>query len=142
MMRSPERSAPLPGRRRAQDAVGRLRQQFGAAPLPLKILLIVAVCVVAAPFISLILVGALFYAPYAVWAGQRGVLASLAVAVWGIVAVLALGHGQDNAAWYALWVLPLAAVAAAHAGTLGRWFIPCRTVAWTLLWALPVGIVM
>jgi len=39
----------------------------------------------------------------------------------------------------ALLVLPFLVVAAAHAGSLGRWFVPCRTVAWTLLWALPVG---
>src|SRR5215470_14099225 len=35
-------------------------------------------------------------------------------------------------------VLPFAVVAGAHAGSLGRWLIPCRTVAWALLWAVPV----
>jgi hypothetical protein len=37
--------------------------------------------------------------------------------------------------------LPVVVVAAAHLGVLGRWPVPCRTVAWVLLWSLPVGIV-
>jgi SpoVK/Ycf46/Vps4 family AAA+-type ATPase len=125
----------------ARDAVGRVRGTFAAAPPPVKALLIVALCVLAIPLATVALFGALLYAPYAVWAGQRGIVASLAVALWGIALVSGLAHGPD-APRYALWALPLVAAAAAQPGTLGRWFVPCRTVAWTLLWALPAGIVM
>jgi len=138
-MRPQQPAAPAPGRRTAQDAVNRLRRSFDAAPLPVKILLIAALCVLAIPLAGLMLFAALVYAPYAVWSGQRGVAASLAVAVWGIALVSGLAHGPD-APRYALLVLPLAVVAVAQLGSLGRWFVPCRTVAWTLGWALPVGI--
>jgi SpoVK/Ycf46/Vps4 family AAA+-type ATPase len=47
------------------------------------------------------------------------------------------GHQQQSAGALAA-VLPFAVVAGAHAGSLGRWLIPCRTVAWALLWAVPV----
>jgi hypothetical protein len=123
-----------------QDGLSRLRQFFAAAPLPLKILLIVALCILASPFAAIAMLAALIYAPYALWTGSRGVLAALSVAVWGIAVVSASAHGRDGPL-SALLLLPLAVAGAAHVGTLGRWFVPCRTVAWTLGWALPVGIV-
>src|SRR6266571_5176356 len=118
-MRPSEGSPSLPGWRAAQDGI----------------VLILFFPVV----LSVVLVAALAYAPYAVFAGRSGVAASLSVAVWGVTLVTGLSGGQQP--WLvALLVLPFAAVAAAHAGSLGRWFVPCRTVAWTLLWALPIGI--
>src|SRR5262249_4649668 len=36
--------------------------------------------------------------------------------------------------------LPVIAALAAHAGALGRWYVPCRTVAWVLLPALLPGV--
>jgi SpoVK/Ycf46/Vps4 family AAA+-type ATPase len=117
---------------------------LAAAPLPLKILLIVALCVVAPPAAGVALlvglVAGLVYAPYALWTSSRGVAASLSVALWGIAVTAALAHGRDGPR-YALLLLPLAVAGAAHAGALGRWLVPCRTVAWTLGWALPVGII-
>ena len=116
---------------------------LSAAPLPVKIVLI-AVLVVAFPFaiptaFSILLVGALIYAPIALASGRRSVAASLSVAAWGIALVTAWSARQGT--WMlALLVLPLLVAAAAHAGSLGRWFVPCRTVAWALLWALPVGL--
>src|ERR1035441_8765974 len=139
-MRSRETSASLPRRRTVQDALSRLRRSYAAAPLPVKVLAIAAGCVLAPVLVTLMLVAALFYAPYAVWAGHRAVVASLSVALWGITLVSAEAHGPDLPR-YALWLLPLAAVAASSAGSLKRWFVPCRTVAWTLAWALPVGII-
>ncbi len=116
---------------------------LSAAPLPVKIVLI-AVLVVAFPVaiptaFSILLVGALIYAPIALASGRRSVAASLSVAAWGIALVTAWSARQGT--WMlALLVLPLLVAAAAHAGSLGRWFVPCRTVAWALLWALPVGL--
>ena len=47
-------------------------------------------------------------------------------------------HQQQSGAALLALALPFAVVAAAHAGSLGRWLVPCRTVAWALLWAVPV----
>ncbi|HTT50443.1 MAG TPA: AAA family ATPase [Streptosporangiaceae bacterium] len=91
--------------------------------------------------IPVALLAGLVYAPFAVSAAHRSVPASLAVAVWGLVLVSGLSGGHQP--WLAaLLVLPFVVVAAAHQGTLGGWFVPCRTVAWTLGWALPVGILV
>src|SRR5580692_7078870 len=126
-MRPTERSPFLPGWRTAQDGLVRIRRTFSSAPLAVKILLVAALVVffpVAIPIAcSLLIVGALIYAPVAIASRRRSVVASLSVATWGVV------------------LLPFVMVAAAHAPPLARWFVPCRTVAWTLLWALPVGLV-
>jgi len=138
--RSAERSPSLPGRRAAQDGLSRLRQTFVAAPLPLKILLIVALCILAPPLAAVGLFAGLIYAPYALWTSTRGAVASVSVALWGIALTAALAHGNDGPR-YLLLLLPLAVAGAAHIGPLGRWLVPCRTVAWALVWALPVGII-
>jgi SpoVK/Ycf46/Vps4 family AAA+-type ATPase len=135
-MRSAERQPALPGQQAARGALDRIRRFAVAAPLPVQILLIVA-AVVLAPFL---LLGALMYAPYALWAGDRSVLGSAAVALWGVAIVAAQAHGQDGPRYLLLLVPPVVAVAA-HAGAIGRGFAPCRTVALCLSWALPVGII-
>src|ERR1022692_3802602 len=132
-MRPPEGSPFLPGWRTAQDGLARIRQKFATATLPVKVLMVAAFCVLALP-------AGLVYAPFAVWAGRRTVAASLSVAflavvLWGIALVVAHTHGNLGP-WVSLLALSLAVVAAAHAGPLGRWAVPCRTVAWTLGWAL------
>ena len=121
-----------------QGGLNRIRQTFRSAPLIVKILLVVLLCVLAVPFAAFLILSALVYAPFAVWAGNRTLAASLSVAVWGMTVVSALAHGTNDLR-YALVALPLAVVAAAHLGSLGRWFVPCRTVAWALLWSLPAG---
>ena len=58
------------------------------------------------------------------------------MAVWGLAVISASGLSGGYKPWICpLLVLPLAVAAAAHAGSLGRWFVPCRTVAWTLGWS-------
>ncbi len=142
-MRQPDTPAPAspPGRRSARDVIDRARSTFGAAPLPLKIILVAALAILAAPLAGLIALAALIYAPYAVATGRRTVTASLSVALWGVAVTSALAHGPDVPR-YTLLVLPVAVVAVAHLGTLGRFLIPCRTVAWALGWALPIGIIV
>jgi SpoVK/Ycf46/Vps4 family AAA+-type ATPase len=142
-MRPSEGSPSLPGWRTAQDGIARIRRMLSAAPLPVKIVLI-AILVIAFPVAvptacSILLVSGLIYAPIAVASGRRSVAASLSVALWGI-ALVAVWSGRQQSWMPALLVLPLAVAAAAHAGSIGRWFVPCRTVAWTLLWALPLGL--
>ncbi len=141
-MRTDDRSPSLPGWRIVQGGVARIRRWFSAAPLMVKILLVVALIFLSPAVLSIALVAGLIYAPFAVSAGHRSVVASLSVAVWGLALASGLSGGS-NSSWYGLLLLlPFVVVAAAHAGTLGRWFVPCRTVAWTLGWSLPVGIII
>ena len=143
-MRPTERSPFLPGWRTAQDGLVRIRRTFSSAPLAVKILLVAALVVffpVAIPIAcSLLIVGALIYAPVAIASRRRSVVASLSVATWGLALVTIWAERQQSL-MLGLVLLPFVMVAAAHAPPLERWFVPCRTVAWTLLWALPVGLV-
>jgi SpoVK/Ycf46/Vps4 family AAA+-type ATPase len=144
-MRTDEGSLSLPGRRLAQGVAVRLRRAWSAAPLPVKaLILVVALAVLPLTLgvvLPLALLLALGYAPFALSAGHRGVAASLSVAVWGLAVISVLSGGYRP--WLGLLLLlPFAVVAAAHAGALGRWFVPCRTVAWVLLWALPVAMLV
>ncbi|HUA31109.1 MAG TPA: AAA family ATPase [Streptosporangiaceae bacterium] len=143
-MRTEERPASLPGRRIVEGAVSRIRRVFAAAPLLVKILLIAALVFVFPTALAILLpvalLAGLVYAPLAVWAAHRTVLASLAVAVWGLAIISGLSGAYRP--WLALLlVLPLVVVAAAHQGTLGRWFAPCRTVAWALGWSVPIAVI-
>jgi SpoVK/Ycf46/Vps4 family AAA+-type ATPase len=143
-MRTDDGSLSLPGRRIVQGGVTRIRRTFSVAPLLLKIVMLGAL-ILLLPFglgivLPVLLLAALVYAPFAVSAAHRTVLASLSVAVWGVALVTGLSGGYKP--WLALLLLlPFAVVAAAHAGTLGKWFVPCRTVAWTLAWSLPIAMI-
>jgi SpoVK/Ycf46/Vps4 family AAA+-type ATPase len=140
-MRTEDKPLSLPGWRTVQDGAVRIRRVIGAAPLSVKIIIAMAAIFFSPVVLSILVVAGLAYAPFAVSAGRTGVLASLSVAFWGLalIIVLARSDGNPHVPFFMLLVLPFAAVAAAHAGALGRWYVPCRTVAWTLIWALPVG---
>jgi SpoVK/Ycf46/Vps4 family AAA+-type ATPase len=138
-MPSPEQQPAVPGPAAARSWLTRIRQAITTAPVWVKILLIALVVVFAVPLVSVALVVALGYAPYGLATRQRSVLASVCIALWGIVAVAAVAHGAAEPR-YLLLLLPVAVVVVSHLGVLGRWPVPCRTVAWTLLWSLPVGI--
>ncbi len=132
----------LPGRRFVQGVITRTRLGFSAAPLLIKILLLAALVFLAGPLLGILLVLAIIYAPFAVWAEHRSVFASLSVAAWGLALVSASGLSGGYRPWiFPLLVLPFAVVAAAHTGSLGRWFVPCRTTAWALGFALPIGVI-
>jgi SpoVK/Ycf46/Vps4 family AAA+-type ATPase len=143
-MRTDERPASLPGRRIVEGAVSRTRRWFAAAPLLLKILMLAALVFIFPTalviLIPVALLAALVYAPLAVWAAHRTPLASLAVAVWGLAIISGLSGAYKP--WLGLLLLlPPAVAAAAHQGTLGRWFAPCRTVAWALGWSVPIALI-
>jgi len=112
--------------------LSRIRRTYHDAPLPLKILIVVVCCVVGFPV-------ALALAPYAIISGSRSPWATVSVMLWGVALVSGLAHGLA-APHYTLFALPFVVALVAHAGTLGRWFVPCRTVAWTLLLALLPGL--
>jgi SpoVK/Ycf46/Vps4 family AAA+-type ATPase len=92
---------------------------------------------------GLLLVAGLAYGPFAVASGRRSVAASLSVAVLGVAlaGVWFYVRGQQASMLMLLVLLPLVVAVAAHAGSLGRWMVPCRTIAWVLLWAAPVAVV-
>lgn len=140
-MRSPEQHPALPGLTAVQGWADRVRRTAASAPLVVKLLFIAAACVFALPLVSVVLVAALAYAPYAVGRRERRFLATASVALWGIALTAALAQG-NAAARYLLLVLSVAVAGLAHAGVLGRLRVPCRTAAWALLWSLVPGIVL
>jgi SpoVK/Ycf46/Vps4 family AAA+-type ATPase len=49
--------------------------------------------------------------------------------------------GRTHGSWFfLLLLLPFVVAAVAHIGPLARWHVPCRTVAWALIWSIPVGV--
>ena len=152
-MRSSAGSSFLRVRRAAQDGFGHLRQRFAAAPVTVKVVTVAALLLIASliglhptrllgVIAGVLLVAGLVYGPFAVARGRESVAASLSVAVLGLALVTIWYetevHQQQSGAALLAAALPFAVVAGAHAGSLGRWLIPCRTVAWALLWAIPV----
>src|SRR5579863_2701749 len=130
---------------RAQPAA-RDKPSFGSrilraqkmAPTWLKVMVIAAAVLFFPVTLGLIILAALVYAVVSVVQGRRTAGASASVAVWGLAAFSGLYSG-DRTWLYALLLLPVAVAFAAHARPLARWFVPCRTVAWVLLWSVPVG---
>jgi SpoVK/Ycf46/Vps4 family AAA+-type ATPase len=137
---------PPPDRRTARQRLDRVRSAVLSAPLPVKIVLVLALLAVAvvasavpARVGDLVVVLVLCYGPVAIWRKQRSVIASLGVAAWGEAAILAVAATANSVT---LWIVPLlllpfAVVAAAHSPPLARGLVPCRTVAWALLWSVP-----
>ena len=82
-MRTEDRSPSLPGWRMVQGGFTRIRRWFSAAPLIVKILLVVALIFLSPEALLVGLVVGLIYAPFAVSAGHRGLVASLSVAEIG-----------------------------------------------------------
>jgi SpoVK/Ycf46/Vps4 family AAA+-type ATPase len=104
----------------------------------MKLLLLaffVAIAIAISPFL---LLAALVYGVVALIGGRRTVAASVSVAVWG-VAVVSVASGGYRTWLLPMLVLPFAVAAAAHAATVARWYVPCRTVAIALVCSLPPG---
>jgi SpoVK/Ycf46/Vps4 family AAA+-type ATPase len=130
----------------AREGLARARAAVRAAPLPVKIVLVMLILAAAvlasavpARVGDALLVAAGCYGPVAVWRKQRSVFASLGVAAWGLAVILAVAASPVTLLIVPLLLLPFAVVAAAHAPVLARSFVPCRTVAWTMLWAVPAA---
>jgi SpoVK/Ycf46/Vps4 family AAA+-type ATPase len=90
--------------------------------------------------------------PISVYRGVRSAMASLYVAAFGAwtlfivdlnrIASASSGdpkHAVPTGWLAALLATPFAIAALAHVPPLPRWFVPCRTVAWALLWSVPVA---
>jgi SpoVK/Ycf46/Vps4 family AAA+-type ATPase len=139
---------PVQDRGTARQRLDRVRDRIRSAPLAVKIVLVIALLAAAvlasahpARVGDLVLIVALCYGPVAVWRKQRSIFASLGVAAWGLAAILVVAALKQplTAAILPLLLLPFVVVAIAHAPALSRRFVPCRTVAWTLVWAVPAA---
>src|ERR1700743_2694268 len=119
----------------------RLARVFGVfrrAPLPLKIGFVVLAIIFFGPEVGILLLAAMAYGVYPVGKARRTVLAPVCVAVWGVVGA---GLAGTSSSWiYLLLIMPFVIAAGAHIGPLARWHVPCRTVAWALVWAVPIGV--
>ena len=140
-----------PATRTARERLDRVREALRTAPAPVKVVLVAAVLVlvVAVPFLGvrladLIVIFPLIYGPYAVWRGRSTLLASVGAGLWGVAVVAVVAAKLQRGGWQFVpfLLLPVAAVAAAHAPVLARRFVPCRTVAWVLAWSVPPAMIV
>lgn len=120
-----------PGQGPVRGGLDRLREVYDGAPIPLKALILLFCSV-------LVIVASPLLAPYAIVTASRSIWATASVAVAGLIAV-GLWGPADAGPRIAFVVPVLIAAFAAHAGVLGRWAAPCRTVGWVLLLALVPG---
>jgi SpoVK/Ycf46/Vps4 family AAA+-type ATPase len=120
------------------DRLARARGTVGRAPLALKVVAVIAVIILLPAALPVMLLAGLVYAPVALITERRTPLASVSVAIWGWL-VVTLAAGGMSSGLMVLFALALAVAAAAHQGVLGRCYVPCRTVAWALLWSMPIG---
>jgi SpoVK/Ycf46/Vps4 family AAA+-type ATPase len=118
----------------------RLMRAQRRAPTWLKVVVVATAVLFFPVTLGLIVLAALIYAVVAVVQGRRTAGASASVAVWGLAVFSAVSSA--NRTWlYSVLLLPFVVALAAHARPLARWFVPCRTVAWVLVWSVPVGAV-
>src|SRR6185437_4828121 len=142
-------SPPVRGRTAGDEpvpVVDGVHAAIGRAPLLMRPVL-AALSVVLLPWLL---------GPICVVRGVRTVMASLYVAafwawVYFLISVNRLNtHAEPTvhtvntaptvpAAWLlAMLATPFLVAALANVRPLSRWFIPCRTVAWSLLWSSPI----
>jgi SpoVK/Ycf46/Vps4 family AAA+-type ATPase len=118
----------------------RLIRAHRRAPTWLKVTVVAAAVLFFPATLGLIVLAALIYGVVAVVQGRRTVGATASVAVWGLAVLFGLYNG-DLTWLYSLLLLPFVVALAAHARPLARWFVPCRTVAWVLVWSVPVAVI-
>ena len=114
----------------------RVLRRVGKAPFYVKLIVLVA-AVFASPFILLYVLAS---AVIDVVQKRPGRLAAYAVAAWAIP--IDIFSQVPRLHMLPLLVLPFVVAWAAGTGPLARWYLPCRTTAWAMLWSLPIGIVL
>src|SRR5581483_10664978 len=110
---------------------------FRRSPLWLKVVIGVSAVFLWAPALGFMMLGMLGYAVYAVYKGHRNALATASVALWGVCVFFAADY--DRHLFFTLVLLPVVVALIAHAKPIARWFAPCRTAAWVLIWSVPIG---
>jgi SpoVK/Ycf46/Vps4 family AAA+-type ATPase len=131
-MPPPEGSFTAPGRQPGQGGLDRLRRGFDDLPLAVKVLVVVA-CTLPGFLVGLLL------APYMIISGNRTFWGTWATTILGLGVTTALARYHGTLPFYALLALPVVVAFASHAGALGRWYPPCRTLAWTVLFSVVPG---
>jgi SpoVK/Ycf46/Vps4 family AAA+-type ATPase len=128
---------------RAQPAVrdkpsraSRILRWVGRAPLYVKVVVLVA-AVFVSPFLLLYALGS---AVIDVVQKRPGRAAAFAVATWGIPVDLLSQVPRLH--MLPLLILPFVVAWAAGTRPLARWYLPCRTTAWAMLWSLPIGVLL
>ncbi len=114
----------------------RVLRWVGKAPLYVKLIVLVA-AVFASPFLLLYALGS---AVIDVVQKRPGRMAAYAVATWSIP--VDLFSQVPRLRVLPLVILSFAVAWAAGTKLLARWYLPCRTAAWAMLWSLPIGIVL
>ena len=131
---------------RHSPLVGRVNGAIARAPMLMRPVLAI-LAVVCLPGLL---------GPISVYGGLRSKMASLYAAAFGTwtfclldlnraprsVAPVPSAQTVASAWWYAFLLTPFAFAAIAHVRPLSRWFVPCRTVAWAMLWSFPIGILI
>jgi SpoVK/Ycf46/Vps4 family AAA+-type ATPase len=117
-----------PPERGSSAWLSRVTGWFQRCPTWLKIVIAVAAALSGV---------ALIYAIIAVIQGRRSGYASAAVALWGIDVFFAVDTSKHLL--YALLLMPVVVALVAHLKPFSAAFVPCRTVAWVLIWSVPVG---
>src|SRR6202453_1360802 len=138
-----EKAQPAPPSKLAWP--GRFLRWVAKAPAPfyVRILALVAALAAAIVLSPLILLVAIWHAVVVVAQGRPGRGPAFAVAAWVFPAVVVSQIPQAHRIWLSPVILLAFAVAwAAGASSLSRWYPPCRTTAWALLWSVPGGIIL
>jgi SpoVK/Ycf46/Vps4 family AAA+-type ATPase len=125
-----------PAARDKPSRASRILRWVGRAPLYVKLAVLV-VAVFVSPFLLLYALGS---AVIDVVQKRPGRGAAFAVATWGIPVDLASQVPRLH--MLPLLALPFVVAWAAGTGPLARWYLPCRTTAWAMLWSLPVGVLL
>jgi len=119
----------------------RIRSALRIAPTWLKVVVVAAAVLFFPVTLGLIVLAALVYGAIGVIQGRRSAVASASVAVWGLAGFSALVSGNRTWVYSLLLLLPFIVALIAHTKPLARWYVPCRTVAWVLVWSVPVGVI-
>src|SRR5215469_6530193 len=95
-----------PAKPTARERLDRVREALRAAPMPVKVLFVIAVLalVIFVPFLKVrladfIVLVPLLYGPYAVWRGRTSLLASIGVGLWGIAVITGVAVKIQRNGW-------------------------------------------
>jgi SpoVK/Ycf46/Vps4 family AAA+-type ATPase len=118
---------------------GRFMRWVGKSPFYVKIV-VLAAAVIASPLIVLI---AMWHAVVVVAQGRPGRGPAYAVAAWVFPAAYFSQVQHVDRIWQGALILLAFAIAwAAGANPLSRWYPPCRTTAWAMLWSILGGVIL
>lgn len=117
------------------NLVERVQQATARASFPRKVVIVICAVLFGCPVL----------APVALVHKVRTRMASAYVAMVAVWLIYILYIYSARPSWpvrWALIALPVVVAVVAHFGNLGRWYVPCRTVALTLVWPVLVAVLL